>query len=116
MSFRASSSFERGDVSSLMERIRAGATVAVVETSEHVLQQSQVIVPILTGALHASGNTTLEQSSEGPCGYVNYDEPYAGYVEFGTSRMEPQPYLRPALDAAHDLFLDNVKAGVQNAI
>lgn len=31
------------------------------------------------------------------CGDVQADNPHALYVEYGTSRMRAQPYLRPAL-------------------
>jgi hypothetical protein len=116
MSFSATSSFQRGDIASLVERIRAGATAAVVQTSEHVLQQAQVLVPIDTGALYASGKITLEQMPEGPTGFVNFDQDYGGFVEFGTYKMRAQPYLRPAMDAAHGVFLDAVTAGVRDAL
>lgn len=113
--FTASSSFQAADLSGILERYREAATVAVVQTSEHVLFMANVLVPIDTGALQRSGNTTLEQMAEGPCGYVNYDEHYAGYVEFGTSRMEAQAFLRPALEGAHDLFLSAVRTEMGNA-
>lgn len=111
----ATSTFQAGDISALVERYREAATKAVVDTAEFVLFESQRLVPILTGALQRSGNTSLEQMPEGPCAYVNYDEFYAGYVEFGTSRQEAQPYLRPALDGAHDLLVSNAHAELGNA-
>jgi len=37
---------------------------------------------------------------------------YAGYVEFGTSRASPQPYMRPALEKNRDLILRIVKEKV----
>lgn len=114
MSFSATSSFQAADLSGILESYREAATVAVVQTSEHVLFMANVMVPIDTGTLQRSGNTTLEQMPEGPCGYVNYDEFYSAFVEFGTSRMEAQPYLRPALDSSHDLFLINVKTETAN--
>lgn len=115
MGFSATSSFQKGDLASIVERYRAGATAAVEQTTEHVLFMAQVLVPIDTGALQRSGNTTLEQMPEGPCGYVNYDEFYAGYVEFGTSRMDAQPFLRPSLDSSRDLLLSSVKVELSNA-
>lgn len=132
--FSARSTFVAGDISGIVARIRAGATVGVVQTTEHILQQAQVIVPIDTGELHSSGNVSLEDSADGPCGYVNFDAGHAGYVEFGTgvrgaaspgsgpypygsrAGQVAQPYLRPAMDAAHGVFLDNVADGVRNGI
>ncbi len=116
MGFSASSTFQAGDIGAIAERLRAGATAAVVATADHVLFMSSVLVPIDTGALQRSGNTSLEQMPEGPCAYVNYEEHYAGYVEFGTSRMRAQPYLRPALDGAHELLISNVKSELQDAL
>ncbi len=39
---------------------------------------------------------------------------YALYVEFGTSRMAAQPFLRPALDANQDKFVDALVTGALN--
>lgn len=132
--FKATSSFVAGDVAGILSRIRAGATVGVVQTTEHILQQAQVIVPIDTGALYSSGNVSLEEMPDGPCGYVNFDSEHAAYVEFGTGvrgsasagsgpypygskgGQVAQPYLRPAMDAAHSVFLDNVTEGVRDGL
>jgi HK97 gp10 family phage protein len=41
---------------------------------------------------------------------------YASYNEFGTSRMSPQPFIRPALDAASQKILDAIIVGAMNAL
>lgn len=34
--------------------------------------------------------------------YISADANYAGYLEFGTQKMEPRPFLRPALANVRD--------------
>lgn len=113
MSLSATSSFQAGDIASLVARISTAATEGARKTAETVLFLSQVAVPIRTGALQRSGNIEVVETPEQSTAYVNYDEPYAGFVEFGTYRMSAQPYLRPSLDGAHDLLLIATKAEVE---
>lgn len=50
--------------------------------------------PLLeTGALRASIRTLIVSDDEG---YVVTDDPKAGFHEFGTSKMPPRPFMRPA--------------------
>jgi HK97 gp10 family phage protein len=76
--------------------IRLEAESAVVpELTEAIFADSQIYVPVLTGDLQASGHTEYD----GGTGYVVYgneDVDYAAYQEVGTSKMDAQPYLRPA--------------------
>ena len=41
---------------------------------------------------------------------------YASYNEFGTWRMLPQPFMRPALDAGSQKILDAILVGAMNAL
>jgi HK97 gp10 family phage protein len=41
---------------------------------------------------------------------------YASYNEFGTSRMSPQPFIRPALDASSQKILTAILTGCMNAL
>lgn len=41
---------------------------------------------------------------------------YALYNEFGTWRIAPQPFIRPALDASSQRILDAVLVGCMNAL
>lgn len=58
------------------------------------------LCPVDTGRLRASINWRLEADARGLLAIVGTDVEYAPYVEFGTSRMSAQPFLRPALEAA----------------
>ena len=54
--------------------------------------------PVDTGRLRSSITHELRVDAEGLHAVVGTDVEYAAYVEFGTSRMHAQPFLRPALD------------------
>lgn len=58
------------------------------------------ICPVDTGRLRASITHRLEHDAEGLLAIIGTDVEYAAYVEFGTSHMRAQPYLRPALAEA----------------
>lgn len=56
--------------------------------------------PVDTGRLRASITHSLDRDGEGLYAVIGSDVEYAPHVELGTSRMRPQPFLRPALQAA----------------
>ena len=41
---------------------------------------------------------------------------YASYNEFGTWRMSPQPFIRPALDQSSQKILDAIRLAAMNAL
>ena len=67
--------------------------------SEVCVSEAQRLAPVKTGRLRDSIRI-LEDGG----GYtvVGSDLHYAPYVEYGTSRMAPKPYLRPAAERARD--------------
>jgi HK97 gp10 family phage protein len=68
--------------------------------AEAIATEAARIVPIDTGALCSSirwqkiDKNTVEIYAGDP-GNVDY----AAFVEFGTYKMDPQPYMRPAVDS-----------------
>lgn len=57
--------------------------------------------PVDTGHMQSKIHTELEVTQKGfvaTCGINGEDCDYAGFVEYGTSRMSAQPFMRPALD------------------
>ena len=56
-------------------------------------------VPVDTGFLRSSISTSTQGNGHFGSGEVGPTANYGGYVENGTSRQRPQPYLRPATDA-----------------
>jgi HK97 gp10 family phage protein len=54
--------------------------------------------PVDTGRLRSSIAEELGTDARGLVEVIGTDVNYAPHVEFGTSRMRAQPFLRPALD------------------
>jgi HK97 gp10 family phage protein len=57
------------------------------------------LAPIDTGRLRASIASEVKQMGPVIKGFIGSNTHYASYVEMGTRYQEPQPYLRPAIDA-----------------
>ena len=71
-------------------------------------------VPVDTGALKASIVVRKDRELSGKnystynVGYLKKKAPYGGFVELGTSKMAPQPYLRPAIETEQNNAIDAV--------
>lgn len=83
----------------------AGVTVrasqAVRKTAADIEARGKANAPVDTGNLRNSIGTTQHGDLEAEVGPTAH---YGAYVEYGTYRMAPQPYLGPAVDAAADGF------------
>lgn len=53
-----------------------------------------------TARLQTSISWRLGEDSEGLYAAIGTDLPYGKYLELGTDRIEPRPFLKPALAAA----------------
>jgi HK97 gp10 family phage protein len=58
------------------------------------------LCPVDTGRLRSSINHQLAHDGQGLLALVGTNVEYAIFVELGTSRTRPQPFLRPALRSA----------------
>lgn len=93
---------DTSELSAYADRVRAAggqidkAAVQVsLKYAKRIRDTARELVPFRTGRLHDSIRV-VDAGSGGLGTDVVADAPYAGYVEFGTSRMAPQPYMRPA--------------------
>lgn len=80
---------------------------------EAVLEAATATVPVDTGNLRDSLQTTKD--TDGGT-LVGTEVAYAVFVEYGTSVMAAQPFLRPALDTATDEVTNDVNEALQIAI
>ena len=62
------------------------------------------LCPVDTGALKRSIRTYLDGNSL----VIEADEDYASFVEYGTIKQDPQPFLQPAILATQAEILDTV--------
>lgn len=72
-----------------------------------IADEAKEIVPVDTGALRDSITYDVENDS------VRVGSPleYSIYVELGTSKMAPQPYIRPAFENNKEMIEATVKKG-----
>ena len=69
-------------------------------------------VPVDTGAL--KGSIGVQRGGTYTAS-VTASAPYAAMVEYGTSKMPPQPYMLPAAHRAAEDFFANARAEAQKA-
>ena len=62
-----------------------------------------------TGRLRASISHTHDDDSA----YIGTNVEYAPYVELGTYRMEPRPFLRRAIDSYRDEYKGIIEQGLK---
>lgn len=55
-------------------------------------------VPVKTGALQISIKKTVEKKGEKYIGTIFTTNPYAKFMEFGTSKIKPRSFLRSAMN------------------
>lgn len=70
------------------------------------------LVPVRTGFLQSS----IYHYASGFELNFSASADYAWYVEMGTPRMGPRPYMRPALGANQQRILDAIRVGCVNAL
>jgi HK97 gp10 family phage protein len=66
-----------------------------------------------TSALVNSAYTKKIADADYETGFTAKETDYARHLEFGTAKMEPRPYLRPAVEAVRDAFIRAIKRIVE---
>lgn len=88
----------RGEAETLVPR----ASEVVRKTAFATQGDAQALAPVETGLLQNSITTVV--SNGGLTAHVIATASYAFWVENGTSRMAPQPFMGPATDRNAPLF------------
>jgi HK97 gp10 family phage protein len=93
--------------------VRKELNVAVTKVTEQVKEAAKAKAPVgPTGNLRDS----IESTVRGTRGEVGTDLEYAQYVEFGTYKDEPEPFIGPAGDTANESLPPEVEAAVIRAL
>lgn len=79
-------------------RARTLAERAVRKTALDVSATAKSIAPVDTGNLKNSIGMTVTSTADEITAEVGPTAHYGVFLEYGTSRMAPQPYLGPAFD------------------
>ncbi len=105
-----------GDIIRLMQTLPP----EVFERVQQVLQNGAIrlaerareFAPVRTGHLMASIKANIGERTESEAAFdpvqVIADTPYASFIEFGTSKMRAQPFLRPATEETEPEILEEV--------
>ncbi|MEU4410762.1 HK97-gp10 family putative phage morphogenesis protein [Streptosporangium sp. NPDC023963] len=81
---------------------------AVQKTGLDVVAGAQALVPVDTGNLKNSIGVDFDLDEFGFTVVATAN--YAAFVELGTSRMAPQPYMGPAFEAAVEPFVKAIES------
>jgi HK97 gp10 family phage protein len=103
-----------GGMDKLMQQLDAVGLEFTVEDlipgANVILAYAQDLCPVDTGFLRDSGFTKVESDDV----LIGFDAEYASYVEFGTYKMEAQPFLRPAIDEAEPEALSAIVSTIES--
>lgn len=95
-------------------RAHSGGADATIDTASRIEDDAKSMAPVRTGELQRS--ITTEVLAGGLNVEVGATAPYAGFVEFGTSTMAPQPFMAPAADRNVDNYIDDLADVAEDSV
>jgi HK97 gp10 family phage protein len=99
------------------DELKSELNEAIEEVSESIRDDAKQAAPVDTGTLMRSIKSVLESMGTYIAkGIVGTNVEYAPYQEFGTQKMQAQPYLRPALDRNRSYIIQRLEEAVQNVV
>lgn len=81
--------------------------------ADNLAQSAASKAPVLTGALRDSIKVGGVSNTSAT---VEADVEYAGFVEFGTSKMSAEPYMTPGIPQASKVLVDTATRLLNEAI
>lgn len=97
------------NTSEVKRAIHSALVTAISKAAVHVQGEAKMRVPVRTGNLKGS----ITQEVDGLTGTVGTNVEYAPFVEYGTVRQSPQPYLFPALDENKDNIRQMIREEIE---
>lgn len=94
----------------ITRRVEAACRAGIDETLAACLAVAIPRAPIRTGFLR--GSAFVRRAQRGLGGIVGswgFSAHYAPYLEFGTVRMSPRPFIRPAADLQYPLLASRIR-------
>lgn len=94
----------------ISRRVEAACVAGIDATLAACLATAIPRAPIRTGFLRASGFVRRAQRGlGGVVGSWGFSAAYAAYLEFGTVRMAPRMFIRPAADVQYPLLASRIR-------
>lgn len=97
-----------GEFDSMGRGARAAVERAVRKTAVDISSTAKATAPVDTGNLKNSIGHTVTSGADEVSAEIGPTASYGVFVEFGTSRMAPQPYLGPAFDRHVPAFVQAI--------
>lgn len=94
----------------LIAAVEANSRSAPKRVADRIASRAREYAPVDTGYLRSTIGT--ESISVGKEAEVFASAEYAAYIEFGTYKMAPQPFLGPAVEDFADEFMLEIAAPV----
>lgn len=95
-------------------RVRKEAGVAVRTRAHDIENLAKQNVPVDTGYLKSTIGVAL--GVDDLVAVVGASANYAAFVEYGTAKMSPRPYLGPAFEAVRPAFEADIAAIMQDPL
>lgn len=90
-------------------RPRLRAELATI--GENIAETAKQFVPVETGTLQVSIVPEIEDMTL----RVGTNVEYAPFVELGTKKMQPQPFLKPAFDLHRNFIVQRIQRAIREA-
>lgn len=101
-----------GDLQRRVREVRREASTVVRRTAYAIVATSQQLVPVDTGttksSIHASAPSGGPLAGFSLEAHIGPTTDYAEYLEYGTSRRAPQPFMGPAADRHTPEFVEGL--------
>ena len=106
----------RAHLGRLPDGVARRADEATRKAAQDTVRLARQRAPVDTGALRSSITMRTSRDADGVEARVGPTVRYARWVEEGTSRMGPQPYMRPAFDANRTRYVTALQQIIQQEL
>lgn len=91
-----------GDLKSGAAKVEALAPRVVSKVAHDIERDGKIFAPVLTGTLESSISSDVNGLSAEIGPHTDYEQ----FVEYGTSKMDAQPYMGPAAEKNTPAFVE----------
>ena len=96
------------DLGKASHEVTRKAQLVVTKTAHDIEADAKSFAPVDTGMLRNSISTTI--GAGGLSAEIGPTVDYAHYLEYGTRRMPPQPYMGPAAERRAEPFVKAIES------